>query len=743
MSSPLSAALSYAERGWAVFPVYEFKDGKCACAKGVTCENRAKHPRTLNGVKDATRDEEQIRKWWTTFVDANIGLAAGDASGIFVIDIDPRHGGFESMERWEEARIDGPLPGTLTAMSGGGGRHVIFKYPPGVKISNRVNWMTGVDIRSTGGYIVVPPSTHESGAKYRWINELQIAEPPPDLIASVTAKKGGKADDALSDLPPTSDLLRGVPQGERDNTLFRFACKLRRQLKDRDAVKILVLEAARNCDPPFPEEQALQKIEQAFKQDHTSSIFDDDDDEAEMPNDDEGRHLTDHGNAQRLVDAYGDELRHVEVWGWMTWNGVKWEIDQRNTVTLRSRDTVQSIYTEAIAAPTKDRKKKLIRHGQASEAAGRISAMVQLARSDERISMVPDDFDADPWLLACRNGVIDLQTGELRPPTRDDHITKFTDVEYDPSFTLPRWELFLKESTQDDQELIRYLRAAVGYTLTGDTREESLFIIHGPAASGKSTFIDGVMCALGEYAMVTQAETFLSRRGQGAPKDELARFYGARMVATVEVPEGERFAEALVKQLTGGDKLSARHLYKSGFEYTPHFKLWFATNHAPRIQDDAIWRRVKKIPFIHTVPPEKRDPLLKMQMKDPEFGGKAVLAWAVQGCIDWLANGLVTPRSVREETEEYRIEQDKFGSFLEECCIIAAGSEVRKDDIYGTYSTWCFRNGEKPMTATSFTTKIKGRSEGFTAKRRSDGWWYMGLELKPVSIWGIAEHAEL
>jgi putative DNA primase/helicase len=732
MSTPLSAALEYAENGWQVFPCYEFKDGKCACSKGKNCENAAKHPRTMNGVKDATNDPEQIHRWWTTFVDANIGLAAGEDSGIFVIDIDPEKGGFDSIERWEEARPEGPLPPTRTSMSGGGGRHLIFKYPSEIKIGNRVGWLDGVDVRSTGGYIIVPPSTHASGAKYRWINELSVADAPADLLHAVTSRKGGKGEHDLSDLPPTADILKGIPEGQRDDTLFRAACKWRRQLKDRAAVQTLVLEAARNCDPPFPEDQALQKIEQAFKQDHSKSIFDDDD-EVELPDDSEGRHLTDDGNAQRLVDAYGDELRHVEAWGWMTWDGVKWRIDDKNVVMRRARDTVQSIYVEAIAAPNKDRKKKLIRHAEASEAAGRVAAMITLAKSDDRISMVPDDFDADPWLFACRNGVIDLSTGELRPPTRDDHITKFADVEYDPDFRLDRWERFLDDSTRGDQELIRYLRAAVGYTLTGDTREESLFIIHGPAASGKSTFIDGVMCALGEYAMVTQAETFLSRRGQGAPKDELARFYGARMVATVEVPEGERFAEALVKQLTGGDKLSARHLYKSGFEYTPHFKLWFATNHAPRIQDDAIWRRVKKIPFIHSVPAEKRDPLLKMEMKDPELGGKAVLAWAVRGCIDWQQHGLITPKSVREETEDYRIEQDKFGTFLDEECVIKADAEIKKDDVYARYKEWCFTNGEKPMTSTSFTTKIKGRPEGFTAKRRSTGWWYTGLGVKERS----------
>lgn len=730
--TPLEAALSYAKKGWAVFPCHSVNpEGYCTCGYRGDPDDHAvgKHPRTLNGVKDATTDEYRITEWFERFPESNIGLATGSQSGVFAVDVDPRHGGFQSLEEYEMFRDEGPLPSTLQSISGGGGRHIIYSSRDS-SVGNRQNWLPGIDIRGDGGYIIVPPSKHFSGGKYRWLNEdVQIVKAPSDLLQSIQNARGsGQA----SELGSTAELLKGVPHGKRDETLFRAACRWRRQLKDRSAVLTLVLEAARNCEPPFPEAEARKKVTQAFKQDHD----DDDDEDLYFNGDDDGRHLTDHGNAQRLVDSYGDEIIHVEAWGWMVWDNDRWVADDKKLVVAHTRETVQGIYDEAVGAPSKDKRKALMKHANLSEAAGRINAMVELAKSDARVSRSVDDFDQQPWLFACKNGTIDLRTGDLLPHSREHMITRFSKVEYDPSYKCAMWDDFLEYATFGDQELIRYLQQAAGYTLTADTREECLFLIHGPAASGKSTFMDGLMTACGEYAMVTQAETFLNRRGQGPPKDELARFYGARMVATVEVPEGERFAEALVKQLTGGDKVAARHLYKQGFEYTPQFKLWFGTNHAPRIQDDAIWRRIKKIPFTRAVPPDERNPALKAMIKDPERGGKRVLSWAVQGCIDWIqSGGLVTPASVKAETNEYRLDQDKFGAFLEEHCEVGPNLEVSKSELYARYQQWCFTNGEKPMTATSFTTKVKSRFEGFDAKRRSSGLWYTGLTTKePVSI---------
>ena len=736
--TPLEAAIQYARRGWAVFPCHSVDgEGVCTCGDNSPDHKTAKHPRTPNGVKDATTNEDVITRWFTQWPNSNIGLACGRDSNVIAIDVDPKHGGFESLEDFEMERPDGPLPITLKAMTGSGGYHLLFTYPTdGQPVSNRNPWLPGVDVKSDGGYIIVPPSTHATGAKYRWLNEHHPQTPPDDVVYDIRTRRRGEGGQG-SDLPSTGDILNGVPEGQRDDVLFRACCRWRRQLKDREAVKTLALKAAANCNPPFPEEQALAKVAQAFKQDHS----DDDDDDYEEQ-DDDGRHLTDHGNAQRLVDAYGDVLLHVEAWGWMCWDQRRWKVDTTNTIMAYARETVQSIYAEGDAAPTKDKKKKIKKHANASEAAGRISAMVTLAKSDDRVRRDVLDFDNDPWLISCRNGVVDLRTGELRPHSRDDFLTRFTNVVYDPDYELPQWNRFLEESCGGDTELMRFMQMASGYSMTGSTSEESLFIIHGPAASGKSTFIDGLQTALGEYGMVTQAETFMNNRGQGPPKDEIARFYGARAIMTVEIPEGERFAEALVKQLTGGDKVVGRHLYKSGFEYSPTYKLWFVTNHRPRIYDDAIWRRIKTIPFTHAVPPEKRNPQLKTMIRDPEKGGKAVLAWAVKGAVMWLnSGGLITPAVVREETDDYRAEQDKFGSFLASECVMGSQYSVSRRELYNRYQGWCMLNGEKSMTSTAFTQKMKIREENFKVVRRNSDWLFIGLAVKEPA-WNIGELAK-
>lgn len=733
--TPMEAALSYAEQGWAIFPCHSITlEGRCTCGK-MQCDAAGKHPRTLNGVKDATTDPDKIHRWFEMFPESNIGLACGEVSNVFAVDIDAKSGGFSSIEDYEAIRPDGPLPATLTSISGSGGRHLIYRMPHGMRIPNRIGWIPGVDIRGDNGYIIVPPSRHVSGGKYRWLNETTVSLAPSDLVNGVQVASTG----SRGDLPETSQLLQGVSEGKRDDIIFRAACRWRRQLKDKSAVTTLVLEAARHCDPPFPEDQALRKIEQAFKQDHSDE--DDDDEEWEVPTDEDGRHLTDYGNAQRMVDAYGDELIFVEAFGWMIWSGHKWKADDKNVVMRMAGDTIQSIYAEAVGAPTKKRKKDLIRWATASESAGHIQAMVTLAKADERIARSVIDFDNQPYLFTCSNGIINLRTGELLPHSREYMVTRTTDVAYEADYKFPMWDEFLDYATYGDKELQRYLQMAAGYTLTASTQEECLFIIHGPAASGKSTFIDGLMAAMGEYSMVTQAETFLNRRGQGPPKDELARFYGARLVATIEVPEGERFAEALVKQLTGGDKIAARQLYKQGFDYTPDFKLWFGTNHAPRIQDEAIWRRIKKIPFIRAVPPEERNPALKAGVKNIETGAKRVLAWAVEGALMWQKEGkLLTPSAVQQETNEYRLDQDKFGAFLEEHCEFGANLEIEKMELYGRYQAWCFSNGEKPMTSTGLTTKLKSRFDGFRVARRGAGkTYYVGLTTKEIEGVNFAE----
>jgi hypothetical protein len=280
-TTPAPSPLDYAARAWKIFPCHSIQRGRCTCSKGMECESPGKHPRTLHGVDDASSDLGDIRAWMSRWPDANWAVATGHVNGFIVIDIDPRHNGFTSMNQYEENRPDGPLPVTLRSSTGGGGRHLFYLYPPDatIKGDNRGKWLKGVDIKSDGGYVILPEAQHKSGGRYKWINWLdQLAWLPPDVAhqLSRTASSTGNGGGFKSDLPDTNTILQGVPEGQRDDVLFREACRLRRQLGDnaRRAVEILILDAASHCTPPFPPEEALRKVEQAYRQDHSDRVPD-------------------------------------------------------------------------------------------------------------------------------------------------------------------------------------------------------------------------------------------------------------------------------------------------------------------------------------------------------------------------------------------------------------------------------------------------------------------------------------
>ena len=722
----------YLSLGWHIFPCHSIVRGQCSCGKGPRCTSPGKHPRTTNGVKDATADVGTVDMWWTTWPDANIGLACGAQSGVVVVDIDQKHGGYTSLEQWEEHRGE-PLPTTLTALTGGGGRHIFMQYPTdGVAIPNRNGWLKGVDVRSDGGYVILAPGTHISGGTYSWLNwGTTIARAPLDLLQAI---REATASSTRGGLPDAATILDGIPEGNRDDTLFRWACKLRRQLgDDQAAVEVLVLEAARKAKPPFPEEEARRKVEQAFKQNH------DDDPFVWAYIDDRGNPVhaaTDLGNAKRFVDRYLEEVRYVPQWGWLRWTDVGWvrcgveDINElARIVPDIVRDDARSLMKDNPTAST-----ALLRWSRTTESAGKLSAIESLARDDSRLRRDVDEFDAEDMVIACRNGIVDLRTGELREISKDDLVTKNTNVVYDPDFHLSAWDHFLEEATEGDADVIAYLQRAAGYTLTGSNAEECFFVISGPPASGKSTFLDAVHAACGQYGTTTQSDTFMYRRGQQSDKNELARLAGMRLVSVSEIREGEMFSEALIKQFTGGDRVTARFLYRDTFEFRPQLKLWIGTNHDPDARDDAMWRRVKKVMFGRTIPVEKRDPMLKSMLRDPDVGGKAVLAWAVRGAMDWAKHGLNEPVAVTMAVTDYRNEQDRMMQFINETMFKEDGAVLPIRTVYATYNAWCKMNNEYPLRTPQFLNAVKARGMNVVMHEEDRQRYFTGVQLKPMNI---------
>jgi putative DNA primase/helicase len=450
---------------------------------------------------------------------------------------------------------------------------------------------------------------------------------------------------------------------------------------------------------------------------------------------------TDLGNAQRLVELKSGIVRCTQQTGWHIWDGKRWARDDARRIIEQAVDVVESLHQHAAQLRNTDQWDEWHRWAISSESDARIRAMLNIAQGLPPVAMSVTEFDPNPWLLCCENGVVDLRTGELLPHNPDFLMSQMTQVAYVPgahSIETPggaAWLQYMHSVTGGDWELVNYLQRAAGYTLTADTSEEIFFIVYGPKASGKSTWVTMLQTILGDMSMSIEADAIMHQRGKGVPMEAVAAMLGKRLVTTTEPQEGARFNESMVKQLTGGDRVSGRHLYKDRFEFEPTHKLWLATNHAPKVYDDAMWRRIRRVPFPRTVPPEERDVRIKAALKVPRTSiAQAALAWAVQGCLEWQASGLGTAMAVELDTQEYVVEEDKFGRFLDDECEVIGTASVTYRDLYDRYKLWCVREGEMAMTGTAFARKLQERD--FKPNRSVRPVQYTGLALRPANLYG-------
>lgn len=441
--------------------------------------------------------------------------------------------------------------------------------------------------------------------------------------------------------------------------------------------------------------------------------------------------LTDTGNAERLVLRHGENIRYCHPQKtWWVWTGRRWEPDRNGAVMDLAKSVARELYQAAWEIPDADRKKQTALWAIRSESTDKKKAALVSAQSEPGIPILPEQFDADLFLLNCLNGTIDLRTGELRPHRREDYCTKLAPVVYDPSARSPLWERFLREACCGDEDLISFLQRAVGYSLTGSAAEEKLFFVHGPAAAGKSTFLEAIKAALGDYAKTADFESFVQRREAGAVRNDIAELAGRRFVVSIEVDEGKKLAEGLIKLLTGGDTVRARFLYQEAFEYVPQFKLWLAANHAPRVRhdDSAMWRRILRIPFESVIPQARRDPSVKARLKDVEESGPAILAWAVEGCLRWQEEGLGVPEVVEEATEQYRLDMDPLRDFIADCCVLAPHAWTPAAKLREAYEKYCKENGERHvLNARDFADGLKARGCQTERKHTGRGWRGIGL----------------
>ena len=442
-------------------------------------------------------------------------------------------------------------------------------------------------------------------------------------------------------------------------------------------------------------------------------------------------HETDLGNALRLVQRHGQDLRYCYPQSrWYAWSGTRWARDDTGEVHRRAKQTVRTIYAEAAEADDADRRKKLADHARKSEAEARIIAMVALTQSEPGIPVLPAQLDADPWLLNVENGTIDLRNGELREHHRGDLITKLAPVTYDPDVTAPIFASFMDKIMHGETQVITYLQRTLGRALSGDVSEHRLEMWQGGGANGKSTLFNVMMDVLGSYARPSAPGLLLTSRHERHPT-EIADLKGARFVWSVEVGEGRRLAEETVKRLTERT-LKARRMREDFSEFQATHKLFIAMNHRPTIKggDHAIWRRIKLVPFTVTIPDTEQDKGLGDKLRGERAG---ILNWLIQGCIDWQREGFAEPKEVTDATADYRADQDVVTRFIEDCCTTGENRIAEAGQLYASWVQWCTENNERPGSKRALGLRLQ--EHGFdpgqaTTGSRARTWNGIGLRVQ-------------
>lgn len=405
------------------------------------------------------------------------------------------------------------------------------------------------------------------------------------------------------------------------------------------------------------------------------------------------------GHSQALIAEYGGELRYCPEMGrWLHWDGFRWHRQPGGGGIARE-------FAKVIARGYPD-EGGWATHKKRSLSASGISACLALTETDYRITVPIDALDARPWELNTPGGIVNLRTGELRPADPRSLHTRSTMCAPDFEADTTAWQTFLDTTFQGDVELIGFIQRLMGYACVGAVREAILPVFYGQGANGKTVLLETVQSVLGDYATVAPQKFLVQGPSQHAT--EIAALAGARLVIASETNEGERFDEAKVKLLTGGDRIKARFMRQDEFTFTPSHLLVMMTNHRPEVGSGgtSFWRRVREVPFAHIVPEEQRDPELKERLVEEH--GPAIMAWLAQGAALYARDGLREPDRVRVATQAYEASTDTVARFVEDMLILGGGEAVKVNSaqVREAYESWCSAEGERPVSAKALTTQL-------------------------------------
>ena len=755
------AAQAYAARGWHVFP---------APMGQKKSHKSAEHSK---GRKwGATTDSVEITQDWQTWPTANVGIVTGPKSGFFVVEADTPTGhgvdGISNLNALIEEHE--PLPDTIEALSPSGSWHLYFKWPEGVSISNSEGRIApGVDVRGDGGMVIGVPSLKEGAEEpYRWKNPPPLFELAdcPEWLLNLCLKPAAK----LSERAAAGGLqiatggngwadaaLRGeianvlaAADGTRNSVLNRAAFNLGQVVAggglSEDTVRQRLTAAADVVGLEAGEIAATIKsgLEAGFSEPRRPSG-----NQAEvregnaLPREDHDPDLSQDALASDLgAKSWDQNARHVALWGkWLFWSGTRWEIDDRLEHMTRTRFYLRTRAIELTtwatgkadqieAADGEEKANKLRRwaadQSRTLRSKNTVAAVESLARANKHSVARSDDFDNDKMLLGTPGGTVDLRKGQLRPAERSDMITKLTSCAPAPG-TPKRWLAFLHEIFDGDAELIAFMQRAAGYSLTGNTNEHKLLFLYGGGRNGKSVFLNALFDIWGDYARRSAAETFLhtvgDKHGTG-----IAGLHGARLVVGSELPKGKTWDEAVVKDLTGGEKLTGRFMRGDFFDFDPQMTLMIAGNTMPSFRgvDEAIRARVVLVPFTVTIPPEKRDRYLSEKLKAE---APQILQWAIEGALQWQRRGLDVPASVAAASRSYFDDEDTIGQFIGDEILQEVGAFTTAADLHMRFTQWGDRQGLNAWTQRTLVKELKAR--GFSDAKGTGGVRGLrGLRLK-------------
>jgi putative DNA primase/helicase len=420
--------------------------------------------------------------------------------------------------------------------------------------------------------------------------------------------------------------------------------------------------------------------------------------------------------ALQFAEVHEDDLRYVAAWGkWFVWDGVRWARDD----TLKALDYARQICREASAECNSPNVARVLGRAQT------VAAVERLAKADRRLAATTSQWDADPWLLNTPEGTVNLKTGDLHPHRAKDYCTKMTAEA--PGGECSLWLSTLNYIFGGNNELVSFFQRWAGYSLTGVTTEQKLVFEHGTGGNGKGVTTGTMVGVIGDYAMAAPMETFTASSSERHPTD-LAMLRGARLVTASETEDGRAWAESRIKQMTGGDKISARFMRQDFFEFMPQFKLLIAGNHRPSFRgvDEAIRRRFLLLPFLVTVPAADRDPDLSEKLK-AEWPG--ILAWMIQGCLEWQERGLRPPEVVLEATKNYLDAEDALGLWLSDAATDDPNAWEATKDLFSSWTSWAKAAGELVGNEKRFVEALEGA--GYVKAKNSAGTkrGFKGLKL--------------